>query len=217
MAGQERLVWSSVPPLWHSKIMTIEIMVQDKELKALVQAGLTTYAADLAGKATLIITDDPQNLREGTVCLLLVPDITVFSVPPSIASANIFAAPFRLGALLDRARLLLDTDMSGWRRGAVLTIGPFLLYLDDSRLVDAARDITIRLTEKERDILIKLHDYEGQVMAREDLLRDVWGYAKGLETHTLETHIYRLRQKIEHDPANPVFLLTEDNGYRLAV
>lgn len=72
-----------------------------------------------------------------------------------------------------------------------------------------------RLTGKEAEILLYLFDSEQEV-GRESLLENVWGYGSGISTHTLETHIYRLRQKIEDDPANPKFLLTEENGYFLA-
>ena len=73
----------------------------------------------------------------------------------------------------------------------------------------------VQLTEKERDLLLALHRRGGAIVTRRELLDEVWGYGDGIETHTLETHIYRLRQKIEDDPANPVHLMTEEPGYRL--
>ena len=72
-----------------------------------------------------------------------------------------------------------------------------------------------RLTEKEAAILRYLHRAEQQPVARETLLKHVWGYNANVTTHTLETHIYRLRQKIEHNPAEAQLLVTEGGGYKL--
>lgn len=71
------------------------------------------------------------------------------------------------------------------------------------------------LTDTEVRLLTCLFDAGGQEVVRAELLQTVWGYRPGLDTHTVETHIYRLRQKIEHDPANPAFVVTTDSGYRL--
>lgn len=127
-----------------------------------------------------------------------------------VALENLPPAPagrFRIGAYLDGAR---DGNVVDVRR-----IGPFMLQVADAVLRHDDGTV-LRLTEKERDILVTLHECGG-VMERAVLLEAVWGYVADVETHTLETHIYRLRQKIEHDPARPVLLLTEDNGYRLAL
>ncbi len=73
----------------------------------------------------------------------------------------------------------------------------------------------ITLTEKEVEILLYLYKNRQKMVSKEELLDAVWNYAKNVETHTLETHIYRLRQKIEDDPSNPVYLKTKDKGYTL--
>ena len=73
----------------------------------------------------------------------------------------------------------------------------------------------VRLTEKETAILRFLYRAGQQPVSRETLLQEVWGYNSGVTTHTLETHIYRLRQKIEKDAANPEILVTEAGGYKL--
>ena len=73
----------------------------------------------------------------------------------------------------------------------------------------------IRLTEKETAILRFLYRAGQTPMSRETLLQDVWGYNSGVTTHTLETHVYRLRQKIEKDPSRAEILITEQGGYRL--
>ena len=76
-------------------------------------------------------------------------------------------------------------------------------------------NIKIRLTEKETDILKYLIRAKNTNVKREVLLREVWGYNAGVTTHTLETHIYRLRQKIEHDPSQAKLLVTESGGYKI--
>ena len=73
----------------------------------------------------------------------------------------------------------------------------------------------VRLTEKETAILKYLYRAGAKVVGRDVLLAEVWGYNSGVTTHTLETHIYRLRQKIEKDPSNAEILVTETGGYRL--
>ena len=73
----------------------------------------------------------------------------------------------------------------------------------------------VRLTEKETAILKYLCRTGNRVVPRDVLLSEVWGYNAGVTTHTLETHIYRLRQKIETDPSNAQLLVTEPGGYRL--
>ena len=119
----------------------------------------------------------------------------------------------RLGAVLDGLRA---KRLRHLQEGASTRIGPYDFIAADSLLRrDGQADI--RLTEKERDILLALYDAKGDAIARNVLLDHVWGYASGVETHTLETHIYRLRQKIESDPAQPVLLLTRDDGYILRV
>ena len=89
------------------------------------------------------------------------------------------------------------------------------LFKPNSKILEANGNKSIRLTEKENDILKFLYQNLGTIVSRDILLHEVWGYNSKVTTHTLETHIYRLRQKIEIDPANACFLITETGGYRL--
>ncbi|HEX2255859.1 MAG TPA: helix-turn-helix domain-containing protein, partial [Afifellaceae bacterium] len=73
----------------------------------------------------------------------------------------------------------------------------------------------IRLTEKETAILKYLYRAGERTVTRDVLLSEVWGYNSGVTTHTLETHIYRLRQKIERDPSHAEILVTDSGGYKL--
>jgi DNA-binding response OmpR family regulator len=120
--------------------------------------------------------------------------------------------PFRFAVLLARIRAHLRSHEQS--EDAVFRIGPYEFRPAAKLLVDA-RQKKIRLTEKETNILKYLYRSGSKAVSREELLTEVWGYNAGVTTHTLETHVYRLRQKIEPDPAQARLLLTEAGGYRL--
>ncbi|MCH7693934.1 MAG: response regulator transcription factor [Proteobacteria bacterium] len=122
--------------------------------------------------------------------------------------------PFRLGVLL--ARLRAHIRQHERSDDAVFTIGPYTFQPGAKLLVDNTDKRKIRLTDKEAAILKYLYRAGDRVVGREVLLDEVWGYNAGVTTHTLETHVYRLRQKIERDPSNAQMLVTEPGGYRLA-
>jgi len=120
--------------------------------------------------------------------------------------------PFKLGVLLARIRAQLRQHEQS--EDAVFTIGPYTFKPASKLLVDSGGG-KIRLTEKETSILKYLYRAGERVVTRDVLLHEVWGYNAGVTTHTLETHIYRLRQKIEKDPTNATILITDRGGYRL--
>lgn len=129
------------------------------------------------------------------------------------AGANDYVTkPFRFGVLLARIRAHLRSHEQS--EDAVFKIGPYSFRPSAKLLTDAAEK-KIRLTEKETAILKFLYRAGAKVVGRDVLLTEVWGYNSGVTTHTLETHIYRLRQKIEADPSNAEILVTEAGGYRL--
>ena len=129
------------------------------------------------------------------------------------AGANDYVTkPFRMAILLARVQAhLRQHDQSD---DAVFVIGPYKFQPAAKMLV--AGDKKIRLTEKETAILKYLYRVGNKTVARETLLGEVWGYNAGVTTHTLETHVYRLRQKIEPDPQRVQILVTEPGGYRLS-
>ena len=130
------------------------------------------------------------------------------------AGANDYVVkPFRFAVLLARIRAQLRQHENS--DDAVFHIGPYAFRPGSKLLVDP-KGGKIRLTEKEVAILKYLYRAGESPIARDVLLREVWGYNAGVTTHTLETHIYRLRQKIEPHPSGPQLLLTEEGGYRLA-
>jgi DNA-binding response OmpR family regulator len=131
------------------------------------------------------------------------------------AGANDYVAkPFRFNVLL--ARLRAQLRLYEQSEEAVFTIGPFTFRPSQKLLVEEAARRKVHLTEKETAILKYLYRAAGQVVGREKLLGEVWGFNAAVTTHTLETHVYRLRQKIEKDPSRAEILVTEQGGYRLS-
>lgn len=130
------------------------------------------------------------------------------------AGANDYITkPFRLDVLLARLRAQLRQHEAS--EDAVFTIGPYTFRPSAKLLTDESGKRKIRLTEKETAILKFLYRAGARSVGRDTLLNEVWGYNAGVTTHTLETHVYRLRQKIEKNPAKAEILITDGGGYRL--
>jgi DNA-binding response OmpR family regulator len=132
------------------------------------------------------------------------------------AGANDYVVkPFRLLELVARIRSQLrDFEASD---NATFSIGPFLFSPSGRTLVEQASRRRIHLTIKEVALLKSLHRARNHMVTRQELLDQVWGYHASVRTHTLETHVYRLRQKIERDPTQPRLLITHRDGYSLAL
>ena len=129
------------------------------------------------------------------------------------SGANDYVAkPFRFAVLLARLRAQLRTHEQS--EDAVFNIGHYV-FRPSQKLLTTEDGSKVRLTEKETAIMKYLYRAEQKVIGRDELLEQVWGYNSGVTTHTLETHIYRLRQKIERDPSNAELLVTEAGGYKL--
>ena len=129
------------------------------------------------------------------------------------AGANDYLTkPFRFNILLARIRAHMRSHAQS--EDAVFKIGPYS-FRPSAKLLQGPNNTKIRLTEKETSILKFLFRAGDKVVSRETLLHEVWGYNPAVTTHTLETHIYRLRQKIESDPTHARLLVTESGGYRL--
>ncbi|MEM1381443.1 MAG: response regulator transcription factor [Pseudomonadota bacterium] len=122
--------------------------------------------------------------------------------------------PFKFAVLLARLRAHMRSHEQS--EDAIFKIGPYAFKPAVKMLVDDD-DRRIKLTEKESSILKYLYRAGGRPVSRDTLLNEVWGYNSGVTTHTLETHVYRLRQKIEPRPGENALLLTESGGYRLAI
>ncbi len=129
------------------------------------------------------------------------------------AGANDYVIkPFKFAVLLARIRAQLRQYEAS--EDAVFQIGPFV-FRPGAKLLVSDRGSKLKLTEKETAILRFLYRAGKKVVSRDILLSEVWGYNANVTTHTLETHIYRLRQKIEDNPSIARILVTEPGGYKL--
>jgi DNA-binding response OmpR family regulator len=129
------------------------------------------------------------------------------------AGANDYVTkPFRFAVLLARIRAQLRQYEQS--EDATFNVGPYIFKPAQKLLTDADGK-KIRLTEKEASIIRYLFRAGQKAVTRDELLEEVWGYNSGVTTHTLETHVYRLRQKIEKDPSNAEILVTENGGYKI--
>ncbi len=153
--------------------------------------------------------------REGISCpiiLLTARDSDADMIEGFELGANDYIAkPFRFAVLMARIHAHLRSHEQS--DDAVYRIGRYT-FRPSAKVLLEADGKKIRLTEKETNILKFLYR-SGETVARETLLHEVWGYNRAVTTHTLETHIYRLRQKIEEKPGQAQILITESGGYRL--
>ena len=180
------------------------------------EAGL----AMAAGQDLIVVDEAPSDLDGGGLCRRLreqgiTTPLLLLSASaeakPCCAVDGVVAKPLRLATLVARI-----TELLSRRPGpAGVRIGPWLFDAGRRELV-GDNGKAVRLTDKEVAILCRLGHAGGAVVAREVLLTEVWGYSAQIATHTLETHIYRLRRKIESGPGRAGLLLSENGGYRLA-
>ena len=141
-------------------------------------------------------------------------DPTPTPIPELYAGADqCVTKPFKIGVLLGGLRTSIREHEQS--QHAVFQIGPYTFRPAAKIMVDMETEKKVRLTDKETAIVKFLYLAGERVVSRNDLLGEVWGYNADVTTHTLETHVYRLRQKIEREPSNADLLVTEPNGYRL--
>jgi hypothetical protein len=191
--------------------MTIQIMCTHQKLGVLIKKSFDHHGfeADIIDNSDAL--EDADIRKSAVIAATEAEHVRISSKYPDV---RIFSAPLRLGKLLDWARAVsYGLDHKKWPK--TIDMNHYLMNPDRLELVCNDTSDVIRLTEKERDILCFLWMNKPNHVDRQSLLENVWGYVDGIETHTLETHIYRLRQKIEKDPSKPSFLITDEHGYRL--
>lgn len=173
-----------------------------------VRAADAQETRDVAASAVIVAgaENDLAALRRSA------PGACLIAVGQAGDADAVFTPPFRIGRLLARIDAALAQTTSG--AGGTIPIGPWFLRAADKQLTGGGGEVG--LTDKETEVLLYLHDNRHRVVGRDELLEKIWRYSDAMSTHTLETHIYRLRRKIEPDSAQPSVLLTESGGYRLA-
>jgi DNA-binding response OmpR family regulator len=150
---------------------------------------------------------------QGPVIMLTGQDSEDDTIQGLDAGANDYVTkPFRFAVLLARIRAQLRQHEQS--EDATFQVGPYIFKPSQKMLMDD-KGGKIRLTEKETAIIRYLYRADRRVVTRDILLEEVWGYNSGVTTHTLETHVYRLRQKIEPEPSAARLIVTEAGGYKL--
>lgn len=181
----------------------LEQLANWPELEVHSSRSATDLKAALANKPDALLLDVDEDFDSQPYA-----DIPRLRLGP----AGDMPRPLRWGVLAGRLTLLLGRSEA--EEG--FAVGPYNCLPLERILIDAEGEERAKLTDKEVSLLRMLGEQGKAGMSRDELLEKVWGYREGLDTHTLETHIYRLRQKIETDPADPQLLLTIEGGYRLA-
>jgi DNA-binding response OmpR family regulator len=204
-----------------------QLALHDEFEAVAVESGTKGVQAAKAGQIDLVIMDvglpdiDGREavriLRKGgfkaPIIMLTGHDTDSDTILGLESGANDYVTkPFRFAVLLARIRAQLRQHEAS--EDAVFTIGPYS-FRPSAKLLLNPKGSKVRLTEKETAILRYLYRAGQRPVSRETLLQEVWGYNSGVTTHTLETHIYRLRQKIEKDPSHAELLITETCGYTL--
>ncbi len=121
-----------------------------------------------------------------------------------------YPSPLRVGQLI--ASITKTLKIAAFKKP--VDIGEFEFFEPQNRLKNKRTNHDFKLTEKETAIIKCLLSAHPNKVEKENLLEEVWNYAPDVETHTVETHIYRLRQKINHDDENQL-IITMDKGYKL--
>lgn len=124
--------------------------------------------------------------------------------------------PIKLGFVINKLKSYLSHKKQNERLKGY-SFCHFAYDPSQNILSDHKSNQSIILTDKEDEILNFLYSKKGTAVARDELLHIIWGYGGNIETHTLETHIYRLRQKVEIDPSKPAIILTNKEGYYLKI
>ncbi len=189
MKPMKKIVFTHIPPAVEKALM--------EHLGAFAEFDIVTMNKN----ARDIPETDPDLVIAGTA--VNVPGCPVLSLS--------FTQPYRLGALLRQIGQMIAEPVLYIDD---IPIGDYIFKPQEKALAKGTGE-DIALTDREVDILAYMVRHRRKTISRETLLKNVWQYSEGVDTHTLETHIYRLRQKLEMSAEDPRILQTVEGGYSL--
>ncbi len=138
---------------------------------------------------------------------ILIKDKKIFLKSDQDTEATPIKTPLKIIDFLEKIEKKLS-------KSKAIQIGQY--QFDPTARIIRNQSHTCHLTEKETEVLTYLNYHKDKGVTRDDLLNDVWNYADNVDTHTIETHIYRLRQKLLHDLKDNNIIETGDDGYYLS-
>lgn len=166
----------------------------------------------------IIVDENTEKLRELHKQQLQVPTILLLSSgsdPGDAEASNIVYKPLVLNNFLN----LLQAGINIYENSSdgYLNFNQYELRPSKKEILNLRNGEVIKLTEKEVAIIKYLYKAKDKIVSKNELLQEVWGYNPEVTTHTIETHIYRLRQKVEHEDKSAQIILTSDGGYQLKI
>ncbi len=197
-------------PLWLEYLMkTVKITLDDPILTGMVTEQISGFSA-------ISVTD-------ADAADLVIARVKTANAAPHLLlggkaeeGCEVLPMPLRLGDLTDRVRYILS-GRGRFARSSMIEFAGFILNTEDGVMTDEVSETQVRLTDKEKLLIISLYEQDTKSLDRQGLLQKVWGYADTAETHTLETHLYRLRQKLEESFNVKDLIVTKDGIYTLKV
>ena len=179
------------------------------------QAPEFNILTDGADSADIIVVDENTKVLEDLLQKGLKAPLIFLSSAEGSDNSKVcnISKPFSLSLFLDN----LKASINKFENSAegVLEFNRYVLYPIRKEILNLRNNETTKLTEKEVSIIKYLYKNKDKIVGKQDLMQEVWGYVADVATHTVETHIYRLRQKVEHDNPSAQLILTSDGGYQL--
>ena len=179
------------------------------------QAPEFNILTDGADSADIIVVDENTKVLEDLLQKDLKAPLIFLSSAEGSDNSKVYniSKPFSLSLFLDN----LKASINKFENSAegVLEFNRYVLYPIRKEILNLRNNETTKLTEKEVSIIKYLYKNKDKIVGKQDLMQEVWGYVADVATHTVETHIYRLRQKVEHDNPSAQLILTSDGGYQL--